>query len=160
MAEWDLVRVSGRIPFPPEAVWAYLCDPDRLVHLNPDLLDWRGPDPPGTLHTGQRWVERSQTPLGLQELQTRVVGVDAIRHCVSLESRGALGTRVQGLVGLVASDGATTTVTLEHRLALPGGPWLAGAAAALLAVRVRQGSEAALVRLTAGLRAAGPDARA
>ena len=146
-----MISVTGRVDAPPAAVWAYLSEPGRLVRLNPDLIEMRGLDPVGPLHTGQRWVERSRTPLGDQELQTRVIEVDPEGLRIRLESRGPMGTRIQGGLQLAAVGGATE-VTMEHRLTLPGGPLMSGAATALLAGRVRQGSEGALARLAAGVK--------
>lgn len=151
MAEPEVIQVTGRVDALPGAVWDYLCDPGRMVRLNPDLIEMRGLDPPGPLHTGQRWVERSRTPLGEQELQTRVVEVEHPQWRIRLESRGPIGTRIQGSLQLSPAD-AGTQVTLEHHLTLPGGPLVSGAAMALLAGRVRQGSEAALARLAEGVK--------
>jgi|GEM_PF-5640565 len=155
MAEPETVRATGRIDAAPETVWAYLCDPERMVRLNPDLMEIRAIAPVGALQTGQRWIERSRTPLGEQELQTRVVTVDSAEGRIRLESRGPMGVRIEGGMQLRAA-GTGTEVVLEHRLTLPGGPLFSGAAAALLAGRVRQGSQAALERLAAGVRAGVP----
>ncbi len=155
MAELEIVHATGRIEASPETVWAYLGDPERMVHLNQDLIEVRDISPAGALQAGQRWIERSRTPLGEQELRTRVVAVDGVDRHVRLESHGPMGVCIEGGMHLRPS-GSGTEVVLEHRITLPGGPLFSGAVAALLAGRVRQNSRAALERLAAGVQARKP----
>lgn len=151
MAEPEIVRATGRIDAAAETVWQYLCDPARMVALNPDLVEMRDLSPAGPLQTGQRWIERSRTPLGEHELQTRVVTVDRAAGRIRLESRGPMGVRIEGGMQLRAV-GPATELVLEHRITLPGGGLFSGAAAAVLAGRVRQSSREALQRLASGVR--------
>ncbi len=146
------VRTLQRIAAPPARVWAYLGDPARLVGLNPDLLELLDLTPAGPLQAGQHWTERQRTPLGTQQVRTRVALLDAATGRIRLDGAGPLGLHIAGDLQ-VRPAGTETEVSLENRLSLPGGPLLGGTALAVLAGQVRAGSRAALIRLAAAVAA-------
>ena len=138
-------------------IWGYMIDPHRLAALNPDSVGIDAVHPAGPLQSGQHWVEHAHSPLGLQNLETRVATVDAERGVIEIQANGPFGLHITSRISLtpVTGDNGQTIVVFEHRCVWPSGP-LRAVIAGVIGARMRAGTDTALHRLARAVEGATP----